>query len=768
MRKIFVSLCLFIFCISAFCVSVEDTLGTIPSRSVQKPSNLKNDFFIINGEFYGNKTEKDYNLLNKYGLNIVWALSKTNFANNVDMNLLNDLKIPFFIQNNGNDFSDYLKEKDALDYTWGDLNPNRKCNDAMGNLLSMPHPATRDLWKNYIKVSVFNGANGYIFPQQSVPQEFGKGSGGFNPYSIAMFRQDLMGRDEGIQVNINGEEKVFKFKDYVNYYLGFMPEAKSFGLRTWDSYYPTRKANYDPEGYKLYEIINENPPAFYAFIDSKTKKDYIPDFLLRDMLIHYEALKFTDELGKNAAEFGGVYYSMPQYESMANGNDMLFMSALTNVQGVFENNSYTKADYLTLNSKNTANKKLGYILEENNFVSYPKYDANISFIKAYEGKIINNAQICDSGIWPDEKLVPSAKDFVNAEKEFKKTIIAYANGFKYASADKAEKLPAEFTYVVSRNIFRPWDNISADFSSTEEMMYKNGYVFKTVGFEDAENLKGEMVVWNADTAPIDKFTVFWNKLKEGIVTTGIMIAPYTTKVLSEELKVAQLKDYFPQLQFDVVMDAKEGLLPVKIKGKDYEINGGLWSVKDAKTAMMSEDGVPLLYKVNVGKGILYILPFNPVSSGVNEQIAKYVFDVVFNRSSIFPKFENINGSNVNVFKDSKGLVVSLANKIIVKPDINKFTADNKTDKRLAEYVIGEPTEAKIRVEKANTPYFVYNYFEGDPIQIISDSDRYISIKSENKSLSLFYVREKEDVAFGDELKVRREEFGHLLNLDTEF
>ena len=782
--------CLLLFimiCVTCWGITLEEQLGYIPDKKIMSSLPLKNEFFIIgSGAQMGAYGTESAQMFKKYTINPVWNAHMENFDDARVFRIMKDAGLPCLTQGWGMSFADYLKERDALDYTWGDLNPNKNTTSAMAHELAMPHPAVRELWENYIKASVNSGGAGYVFCDQVTPWDFGRGSGGFNPETIAAFRMDLLGYDKGVRVNMDGKEKTIFFKDYAEFYLGYMPDPKVFGYDSWDKYYPVRKVNYDPEGYAKYVIDPANTPDFYFNTDSITKSDFIPDFLLRDMLIHYEALKFTDFLGQTAAQYGGVYFPMPNTEDMANGNDMLFMSSLSNVQGLMEeyfqapsynDTAYTRIDYLTKNIKNIKDKKFGFVLESGGGGNAcPYYDHYVSYIQAYEGKFVNNASMLEGDFWPNLhphlSVDTPVMEYASSSDHFKarmKAILAYGNGFKYACKDKGSKLAPDFTTVVSRRIFRPWGKEYKTFTclfgdpnkdtQPEEMLYNAGYVFNTVGFEDAENLKGEIVLWDVNTPPVLKFERFINRMEEGYINTAVAVAENFDKILDMNFRIGDLKLYFPSYATEKVSENVEE--KVVCRGQEMTIYGDIYKPAKGDIALKSDDGKVLLYRHKVNKCNFYILPFNP-GLKENAPIAKYVYDIVLNRSGVLPHWEQADGSGVAVYRNSKGLIVRLRNKCLNYDVFGDIYKNEDPMKQRCAYEIGEPTEAKIKCDKPNHEYYIYNYFDGEETKEVSDKYGYVPIRSENKSLSIFFIRDREDKSLMKDLAERREEFGHLL------
>ena len=768
----------------------EDIFGPIPEKPMLSGTPLKDNFFIIGASVQnGNYAVESARMFKKYGGAVVWNGHTENFSDVSFFENMKKEKVPTLVQSWGFSFLNYLKERDALEYTWGDLNLNKKVTNPDSHLLSMSNPVTLDLWKEYIKCAIYNGSKGYVFCDQVAPWALGRGSGGCNPVTIGQFRQDLSGRDKGFVCNINGENKTIKFADYAEYYLGFVPEPKSLGLSSWYDYYPTRKAIYDPEGYEKYIIDGEHPVEFYFNVDNETKSDYIPEFLLRDMLIHYEYLKFCDALGKEAASLDGVYFPMPNTEDMANGHDLYFLSSLVSVQGnleeyfqcpLYNDVAYTRLDYLTRNLRNIRGKRFGVVLESGaGGNSCPYYEHFVDFIIAYEATLVNRANMLEGDFWPglhahldaDYPLEEYKKEPQMAERM--KAILSYANGFKYADIDKGEKLKSEFTTVVSRRIFRPWGKEYKTYTyffgdpnkdiQPDQVLYNSGYVFDTVGFEDAENLSGEMVVWTANTPTVKKFDTFIRRMKEGFINTGMLVAEGLDYVMDNNMKVVNLSDYFPEFVRELSKSESEENIKVKCGGTEYTIAGNYYKMPQCKVAMLSDERTPLLYSMKIGKADMYILPFNPALPE-NEGIAKYVYDIVLNRSSIMPKWESVNNSSVAVYKNKNGLTVRLRSNYMDK-NWAKFMENEDPLKQRCDYIIGEPTQAKIRVDKPNTNYYIYNYFDGEPESVVSDENGFITITSGDKSLSLFFIRDFEDNLLFENLKVRREEYNSLLNLE---
>lgn len=762
MKYIFAFVLSLILSLCVFAGEFEEYLGTDPDANIIAPGAVKADMFIAgNSDMPSMYMTESALLLQKYCDLAVWNFSCEKFSDVSVLKSMKNLKIPYMIQGNGSSFLPYLKSKDALDFTWGDLNPARKLSDASSKEFCVSSSYAKKMWEAYGKAIHNNGGCGYIFPSYSTPYDFGWCSGGFNPEMIAAFRMDLTGRDEGFTANIDGKEKLFHFKDYAEYYLGFVPQCSSFGLNTWDDYFPVRKAVYDPEGYKDYEYFPSDKASYYAQIDEKTKKEYIPDFLLRDMLIHYESIKFTQSVSDVCDRNGGLYIANPEGENAGNGCDILFMSALKHgavaVSGENSALTYTRNSQNLLNASNILAKRNAMVLD------FSKCHPYTAFIKAYENRFVNSANICLTDSWPklSAGMAPDTalKDLMASDENVKnnvKSILAAGMGFKYAVLDNSKKKTSGFTAIVSRGIFRPWGEIRSDFSSLwddpnknilpEKGLAENGFVFDTVGFESTENVKGEMAVWAVNTAPAGKLQAFLDLLKKEKLKTGIIVCECLDYVLDNNCRIAKLSDYFPSLATETVMDASAGVLPVKCRGEEYNISGNVYSVPGAKPALMSDDGVVLVYKQKLGKSDLYFLAFNPALPE-NAPVAKYVFGVILNRSSVFQQWESTEESKALVFRDTKGLTVSV----------------KSADFDESVYAKDKITQVRVRCDKSNKEYFVYNCFDGEETKVMSDDFGFVDLGSD-KSASVFFIREKQDPGLAVSLNQLRADMEELMKL----
>ncbi|MBR4748094.1 MAG: hypothetical protein IK083_00785 [Abditibacteriota bacterium] len=130
---------------------------------------------------------------------------------------------------------------------------------------------------------------------------------GFSAAAIQRWREDLSGRDKGIEILDGGGTRRLFFREYFTDYHGYWPEPADAGCASWEDYVPPRD-----EG--------------EACLTEKNK--------LHNMLFHYEWLKFINEAAEPCVRQYGVYAQpILNGESAGNGGDYIYLSRLSNVAG---------------------------------------------------------------------------------------------------------------------------------------------------------------------------------------------------------------------------------------------------------------------------------------------------------------------------------------------------------------------------------------------------------------------------------------------------
>lgn len=789
--KFLLVLFLLLFVCVAFAeeVSMESIIGKVPNKQIKKPLKIKGDvFFIGGGAIQGKYAEGTIKLIRKYNPNIAFIAHTEAPSNTQTVNDITKFGVPVFYQTWGPSFKPYLVANDALEHSWGGVDLNKNTPDSSSHSLSMPNKASREIWSNYLKSSIYNGASGIVYCDQVQGWMLGRGSSGHNSQSIASYIEDLRGTDTGVDVKINGVVKNFKFKDYVEFYMGKMPLPKDLGFSSWDEYKPITKKEYDPEGFKeKYIINNTNSELYYFDVDEATKKGYTPKFLMHDMLFHYEYLKYCDFMGKKAKEYGGLYNAMPNAEDLANGVDMYFLSSLVDVNIVSEeyfqspaflDAAYMKEGYLTSNLFTIPNKRFGYVLESGGGGNdWPYYEHEVSYLTAYEGKFACNTSVLEGDFWPSlhahlDQNNYRLKEYLDSGEYIQercKAILSYANGFKYASVDKAKKLDSDFTSVVARRIFRPWgreyatyawkfNDPNADFLP-EQMLFDNGYVFNTVGMEATKFIKPQKLVsYTVNTPTRESFGSMLSKIRSGHVKNTIFVAEGLTNMLNYDFNIVKLDKYYTDFKVKVENNNISGRVLSKEFNidKDYKLLGDVYSISGFEPVVKIGD-TPIVAKKKIGKGNVYVLLFNP---NTNKDLGLAVYKAIFDKLNINQKWLPIDNSTARIYKDKAGLIVSVRNKILNMNEWGAFYNNTNPMEKRCKYLINAPTSVDIVLEP-NKKYYAYSYLSPEIIEINTNNKGVARLTMKDKTLGIFFIRKTKSLSLLSELQDRDKEFSDL-------
>ncbi|MDR1282472.1 MAG: hypothetical protein LBK99_16875, partial [Opitutaceae bacterium] len=136
------------------------------------------------------------------------------------------------------------------------------------------------------------------------------GRWGYDPATIAAFRDDLQGNDEGLKIlpGLSGklaQGGVIHFWDYYEYYHGFRLNPSDLNLKTWAAYAPVSEQD--------------------AARGNETEKRNLGLFVL---LYHYEWLRQAQRFGRQARARGGAHSYTLNPEDLGNAGDFVFLCRL--------------------------------------------------------------------------------------------------------------------------------------------------------------------------------------------------------------------------------------------------------------------------------------------------------------------------------------------------------------------------------------------------------------------------------------------------------
>lgn len=135
---------------------------------------------------------------------------------------------------------------------------------------------------------------------------------GFDPVSVAAFREILREADDGIVLTFAEGKRHWKFWDYFDYYHAFRWQPHNLGYEDWNDFVPLPEA-----------VASEGG-------ETERKR-----FLLYTALYHYAHLQFTQKVGLYAHQKGLRLELVPNPEEAGNGNDLLLFARLDGVDNLF-------------------------------------------------------------------------------------------------------------------------------------------------------------------------------------------------------------------------------------------------------------------------------------------------------------------------------------------------------------------------------------------------------------------------------------------------
>jgi IPT/TIG domain len=346
-----------------------------------------------------------------------------------------------------------------------------------------------------------------------------QGLPGYSSLSVAAFRNDLQGTDEGLTVkypSTGNVSFVMKFSDYAFRYLGrypkdAFPQYCPGGTCNWSTWVPP-----SPESQGVINLTK-----FYNINTSPLGRKPYPDNTLFDLLKNYEWLRFQQARAKYASTLRStnplVYQIITNPEGMGIGTDLKFLSRLDTpvmwATEYFSTLSGADAAYTfgrVLNTDRSSKVKRGVSVEigdggqsTNVYFAPPN-----AYLHAYAISSSISANFLESDFLetsPDGGYALSSlqanctgtPDYVNNAscKVYRGLLNNYSYGLGYSDAKADDFVPVLPTVkaVISRNLIRP----EADFFNPVELNLDGagakmlaaardaGYWFDVTG-EDAE------------------------------------------------------------------------------------------------------------------------------------------------------------------------------------------------------------------------------------------------------------------------------------------
>jgi len=652
--------------------------------------------------------------------------------------------IPTIIQNFGEPFVPYYLAKNAFEINWrGEVmdTPGKTSWHTLwggGHAVAMPSEAFRTAWRNLTQASVRLGYSGVGFADMVWFWAGGRGRTGFHPETIAAFRSDLQGLDEGLDVHMgDGKVQTFHFEDYANYYFGGMPGPEDLGFDSWADYKPVIEAR-----------ARNDPP-----------ENLEQHFMLFDVLVHYEWLKAAQFIGKTALAEGGVFQCMGNPEDMANGVDNFFLARLASVSAIseeyFKNPQYVDGAYHRypyMVSMAHPGLDRGLVLESGHGGNnWPYYANGVAYATAYEMTLSTGAQHVEGDFWPSQQQpLEQLVEIEQLRLRFQQ-LLAFGLGFQDARGTKAARIPADFLSVTSRGIFRPWGEKWNPWShmwfhldtSPDPALVGAGLNFACMGEDGLGRLEGKhpVIVYAANPPTRQGFDRILERLRSGATEVVIMNAPALQDVIDHTMRRTPLAPLYPG--FAVTRESETGTGGVladaatgtPIGRENIQLEGPLYSFAGAE-ALLTLGGKPVAVSRDEGKGRLIVLLFDP-GNPANRAAASVIYTKLLADHGIAPRWRATPGTVARLYEADDLFIVGAQNpyardwdKRITRPDDN------------GQYVPYHAPETSPEIRVLMEPGQTYCWAalpSGTTGSATADEDGWVNLAFEGTSWEVFHL-----------------------------
>ena len=717
---------------------LEVTLATLPAVKKVSPLKIQDGIWIGCGQLDGTFRDFSVGLWQKYFNKLTVTPVTDDPAglkySDIDyMDYYNAKGYPVVPQTWGPSYMSYLIFNNGLEYLWnGKYLGQMQMDEAYEDQRISSHD-----------LAMYSKASYKAFSQfvQSAMEHGGAGSGfcdftfgwmtytdmGYNPETIDYMRLCLKGKDKGFYVNMNGNKKLIKFKDYCEYYFGGMPSPSDLLLKSWDDYYPVTEEEYKK---------------------ASNKTDLDQRFILYDMLTSYLWLSFNDMLGEKAIKAGGGFSSMPNPEWFRGSEDFLFGAGLSNLFGIWEeffqspgylDGAYNHYPYFKNSTKET---NVGVVMEcgggGNGNIYYSTPNA---FLNAYELTASCDADYIEGDFWPN--FNGSAEDalknhaFVNRMRN----LLSYGMGFDFAKSDKAKRIPEDLAVISSRRHIRifnadwqPWSwCLNTNGFTLEVWLCENGYSFSGISQEGVPYLHSKTVLWAADKIVKRNFDSFLSQIKKGDIPNGILMAPACTKVITEKMEVRDFDSVYKSL--GLKLQSSESINNSKSDGKGLGATSfeEIWDSKGE--IVRSHGGVPVIKKIKYGAGNLYII--------LTKDTDKVGYTDFLNSLNIEPNWYSEDGAVARIYTNDKMLIVGVQDSVVRDPNI--FGKESVKDTfQYIPYKSEKDSSVFVKLEPGKE-ITVFSFPMGETVKEVCDETGYLKLSLGGVNHQLFYCVEDESL-----------------------
>ena len=710
--------------------------------------------------------EESIGVLKKYIPNLGMIFVKHFPEQNCKAELFKSYGIPVMIQSFGNPtIYNYYTATDAWEYDWNGrgLFPGSGITlQNTGHAAAQPHESTKEVHERIITSAARSGYSGYGYMDFVWAYGLGSGHSGYNPQTIAQFRKDLKSEDEGLNIYVGGESRLWHFEDLAKYYIGAVLTPQDFGYDNWDDF-----------EFLTYSEYQKNPD-----------NDWTPYELMFDMLVHYEWLRCAQRYGRTAKDNGITGQILTNPEDMGNGNDMLLMSGIEDVGMYSEqymgadcsDGSYYRLNYLTKNLD--PNKSFGVVIEGGaggNGGSY--FDNELAYATCYE--FCSNPRVThlETDFWvQSQRTISESSEISKANKLRYQVLLSSAIAYNHAKEDNLERIEPDFVSVTSRREMRPWANAFKAWSwvlgwrgSPEIMLSKKGYNFESIGEEGIQDVGNQKcIVYSPEYATQYHFDKLLDMLSSGSVENVITNGVSVEKIVTYDYKFKNMEDVYPEYALmsendkeisGKLTDASGNVIAdnVTIKNVVYE--------KDGDEPVLFVNDIPIAVRKQVGKGSLYTVLFDP-DDKENYDASADIYGYILNGiglknywTTISDNTEYTDGRSARSAKDAFEGIESLGShekeasvRMYENDDLKMVSVSNPKGRHFCDapdipggkvypYKLSGNTEVRVRLEPS-TEYAYAALPSGRRGSFETDEEGFCDLQLINTSHEMFYILPK--------------------------
>ena len=326
---------------------------------------------------------------------------------------------------------------DALPRDWRGNQQNKRFNSIVAT-----HPLMQRALKNQMDYAATLGVNNFLSYDYVWPYLGGRW--GYDKATVAAFREDLKGKDEGLEMDFEtgGPRRTIHFHDYFEELYGRRFHPRDLGLNSWEEFFP---------------VTERAAAAPAATLETQR------NFTLFLVLCHYEWLRQAQRFNQWAQSHGGTYDYVLNGECWVNGNDHIGLLRLAGtgiVAPEFFMHTPEKLETIYrglgryVRAGKRLNKSLGACFEVSLGGSgHPYWDLRIGYLVAYSIAALGAAPLHHDFQRAWERNNPLDKTAFHL-------MMAQARAFRQANLDRTEKEPGnEVLHVTLRSVGRRIDGL---------------------------------------------------------------------------------------------------------------------------------------------------------------------------------------------------------------------------------------------------------------------------------------------------------------------